>query len=59
MTKRVIISLIFALSLGVNLFAQGEDFSQEKTKGWKHLTVKVGTNSILLKRKLLKPNSQK
>lgn len=54
MTKRVIISLILALSLGVNLFAQGEDFSQEKTKSWKTFNTKGWDKFDFTKKKITK-----
>jgi hypothetical protein len=52
MTKRIIISIVFALSLGVNLFAQGEDFSQEKTKGWKTFNSKGWDKFDFAKKKI-------
>jgi len=54
MKKRLIISLIFALSLSVNLFAQGENFSQEKTKSWKTFNSKGWDKFDFAKKKITK-----
>ncbi len=41
MKKRLIISLIFVLALGANLFAQGDNLTAERNQGWKEFSRKI------------------
>ena len=54
MTKRLIISLIFALSLGINLFAQGEDYIVAQTQSWKTFNKKGWNKFDFAKKKITK-----
>ena len=54
MKKRLIISLIFVLSLGVNLLAQGENLSAERNQGWKEFNKKDWDKFDFAKKKLTK-----
>ena len=54
MKKRLIISLIFVLSLGVNLLAQGEDLSAERNQGWKEFNKKGWDKFDFAKKKITK-----
>ena len=54
MKKRLIISLIFVLSLGVNLLAQGENLSAERNQGWKEFNKKGWDKFDFAKKKITK-----
>lgn len=54
MKKRLIISLIFVLSLGVNLLAQGENLSAERNQGWKAFNKKGWDKFDFAKKKITK-----
>ncbi|MBA4123925.1 MAG: hypothetical protein H0X72_15890 [Acidobacteria bacterium] len=54
MKKRLIISLIFVLALGANLFAQGDDLNTERNQGWKEFSRKNFDKIDFTKKKITK-----
>ncbi len=54
MKKRLIISLIFVLAFGANLFAQDDDLSVERNKGWKEFSRKNFDKIDFTKKKITK-----